>query len=96
MTAAIAVLILLTTAAQAHDSWISRGGLKNQVGERCGGAYDCKELDYTPKPVDGGILLKSGEIVPQAEVMPVSPEGYVVCRRPDGTRRCVFAPSNGS
>lgn len=42
----VLALILLTlfaviNAASAHDSWISRGGLKNSAGEWCCGTGDC-------------------------------------------------------
>ena len=37
----IVFLVLYSTVAFAHDSWISRGGLKNQAGEWCCGAEDC-------------------------------------------------------
>jgi hypothetical protein len=90
------IVLLLGGVAEAHDSWISQHSLKNAAGEWCCGDNDCKELGYTPRAVSGGVQLDTGEVVPQADVMPVSPEGWVVCRRPDGTRRCVFAPPSGS
>lgn len=34
-------LLLSSSAALAHDLWISRGGLKNPAGEWCCGAQDC-------------------------------------------------------
>lgn len=34
-------LLLSSSAALAHDLWISRGGLKNPAGEWCCGAEDC-------------------------------------------------------
>ena len=89
-------LFIAALPASAHDSWVSRGGLKNAGGEWCCGENDCRELDYTPIPVQGGVRLDDGETIPQSEVMPLSPEGWVICRRPDGTRRCVFAPPSGS
>src|SRR4029077_1005318 len=82
--------------AHAHDSWISRGALKNAAGEWCCGTNDCQELNYTPRSISGGVELDTGETIPQSDVMPLSPEGWVICRRPDGTRRCVFAPPSGS
>jgi hypothetical protein len=48
--------------------------------------------NYTPKPIKGGFLLENDEAVREAEIMRVSPETWFVCRRPDGSRRCVFAP----
>jgi hypothetical protein len=89
-------VMALAHVALAHDSWISRGGLRNPAGEWCCGIGDCKELNYSPRAVPAGFLLHNGETIPQAEVMPVSPEGWVICRRPDGSRRCVFSPPSGS
>ena len=92
--------------ALAHDSWISRGGHRNAAGEWCCGAGDCALLDaravgLTSRgyAVDGaGTIEGTGErehyreIVPEAEAMP-SPDGaYWRCKRPDGSRRCFFAP----
>ncbi len=97
----IAAAFLLATPALAHDSWISRGGYKNASGEWCCGDYDChavKPESSTP----AGWMVK-GELVPFDEVIldknkhAVSPPdgGVVVCRRPDGTRRCVFGLKPG-
>lgn len=89
---------------QAHDSWISKGGLRNAAGEWCCGEGDCFEL-----PKGSVIAAERGyaihgtqvvagkdkpytEIVPYPEAQP-SPDGmYWRCKRPDGTRRCFFAP----
>lgn len=92
----IVAIMLWAKPASGHESWISNGSFKNKAGEWCCGTNDCKELGYTPRPVYGGVLLNNGEMVPQSEIMPVSPEGWVVCRRNDGTRRCTFAPPEGS
>jgi hypothetical protein len=99
-------LLLAPWAARAHDSWISKGGHRNAAGEWCCGAGDCAMLD--PKAVtltrsgyqlDGfGTIEGDGkrehyrELVPHAEAMP-SPDGaFWRCHRPDGSRRCFFAP----
>lgn len=34
-------VLAFLSAARAHDSWISRGGLKNGAGEWCCGTGDC-------------------------------------------------------
>jgi hypothetical protein len=87
------VFILLATTLHAHDSWISTGAYRSPVTrEFCCGDYDCKPLNYSPKEIRGGYLLENDEAVKESEVMRVSPEGWIVCRRPDGSRRCVFAP----
>jgi hypothetical protein len=78
--------------ALAHDSWISRGGLRNTAGEWCCGEGDCPALNYTPRVTASGYQLQNGEVVPFNEAQP-SPDGsFVRCHRPDGTRRCFFAP----
>jgi len=82
--------------ALAHDSWISRGGLRNGAGEWCCGDGDCPVLNYTPRATPAGYLLENGEVVPFQEAQP-SPDGsYVRCHRPDGSRRCFFAPRPNS
>ena len=86
-------LLAFATLAQAHDSWISRQGLRNPAGEWCCGENDCfvtpAQIVSLPAP---GYRLPDGEFVPQAEAMP-SPDGqFWRCKRHDGTRRCFFAP----
>lgn len=90
--------------AHGHDSWISTGGYRNAAGEWCCGLGDCFVLP--PRQVtersDGyhlwldqivdGAERRTFEIVPYAESQP-SPDGaFWRCKRPDGTRRCFFAP----
>ena len=99
-------LSLLITPVLAHDSWISKGTHRNAAGEWCCGEGDCAVMD--PKTVgltsqgyviDGwGTIEGTGkreyynETVPETEAMP-SPDGaYWRCHRPDGSRRCFFAP----
>ncbi len=103
-----AVLCLIGTSALAHDSWISRGGLKNPAGEWCCGAGDCAVMDegavgFAPAGyrLHGSGTIGSGagaireaynEVVPANETQS-SPDGaYWRCKRPDGSRRCFFAP----
>lgn len=87
--------ILFSFSAFAHDSWINRGGFKNAAGEWCCGDYDCKSYTQTSSTPQGWIV--DGELVPYDEAMPVSPpDGQLtICRRPDGTRRCVFGLKPG-
>ena len=83
---------LLDSGARAHDNWISRGGLRNIAGEWCCGEGDCPALNYTPRVTASGYQLQNGEVVPFSEAQP-SPDGsFVRCHRPDGSRRCFFAP----
>jgi hypothetical protein len=85
--------LLFTTIATAHDSWISRGGHRNGAGEWCCGEGDCfvvpgQNISFTAQ----GYRLFGTETVPYSEAQP-SPDGaYWRCKRPDGTRRCFFAP----
>jgi hypothetical protein len=84
--------LFLTPGALAHDNWISRGGLRNIAGEWCCGEGDCPALNYTPRVTASGYQLQNGEVVPFSEAQP-SPDGsFVRCHRPDGSRRCFFAP----
>lgn len=92
-----AFVLIAAAPAPAHDSWISRGGHKNAAGEWCCGEGDCFSL--TPGEVQAspvGYKLINGEIIPYSEVQP-SPDGaYWRCKRPDGSRRCFFAPPSNS
>jgi hypothetical protein len=89
----VGVLSSIASQALAHDSWISRGAHRNGAGEWCCGEGDCfvvpgNQVNVTP----AGYRLVNGEIVPFNEAQP-SPDGeYWRCKRPDGSRRCFFAP----
>ena len=89
----VIVSLLPATAAPAHDSWISRGGHKNAAGEWCCGTGDCfvvpgQNVSLTAQ----GYRLFDAETVPYSEAQP-SPDGaFWRCKRPDGSRRCFFAP----
>lgn len=100
------IFCVAAVPAMAHDSWISRGALRNSAGEWCCGAGDCAVMDpdtvgFTSRgyEIDGwGTISGTGErehykeIVPAGEAQP-SPDGaYWRCKRPDGSRRCFFAP----
>lgn len=84
-----------TSNTFAHDSWINRGGFRNTAGEWCCGDYDCKSYTRTSSTATGWMI--EGELVPFDEAMPVAPpDGQLtICRRPDGTRRCVFGLKPG-
>ena len=96
---------LLSIASQtlAHDSWISRGALRNAAGEWCCGEGDCFVVPGNRIMTTGtGYAIlgdqASGGAVPVMEVVPYSeaqpsPDGqFWRCKRPDGSRRCFFAP----
>ncbi len=102
-------LLLTTSLAFAHDSWISSGGHRNAAGEWCCGEGDCfaipaDSVEYglgqlaskDGSPAVWGYKLHGVEFVPESEAMP-SPDGkFWRCQRPDGTRRCFFAPPPGT
>jgi hypothetical protein len=97
--AALAALAMASLALAHGDAdWIMRGQYRNQAGEWCCGEGDCFVVTGV-RPVSlpaPGYRLPTGEFVPQAEAQP-SPDGqYWRCRRPDGSRRCFFAPPVGS
>jgi hypothetical protein len=87
----------------AHDSWISRGGHRNAAGEWCCGTGDCFVVPKERVILTGeGYVIIQGplagmgpvqhEAIPFSEAQP-SPDGeFWRCRRPDGSRRCFFAP----
>ena len=85
----------VVSLAFAHDqaSWIMKGGHKNGAGEWCCGEGDCFAIPSEQVSVgQAGYRLYGMETVPFNEAQP-SPDGvYWRCKRPDGSRRCFFAP----
>ena len=87
----------------AHNSWISRGDHRNAAGEWCCGEGDCFVVPKERVMMTGeGYVIIHGplagigpsmyESVPFSEAQP-SPDGeFWRCKRPDGSRRCFFAP----
>ena len=106
----VLAIALLVAQVSAHDSWISRGGLRNGAGEWCCGTGDCGALDKDAVhfnaagyeihgfvTIEGtGARERVDEVVPAAEAQPSPDGGYWRCKRPDGSRRCFFAPPPGS
>ena len=98
-----ASFLLIAADSTAHDSWISRGGLRNGAGEWCCGEGDCFIVPKDRVVMTGeGYVIVQGplagmgpvqhETVPFSEAQP-SPDGeFWRCKRPDGSRRCFFAP----
>ena len=93
---ALACLLFILAPAAAHESWISKRGLKSSTGEWCCGDYDCKSYPVAKSGLTGWLL--GGELIPYDEALPIAPpDGQVtVCRRPDGSRRCVFGIRPGT
>jgi hypothetical protein len=92
-----AVLVSMVPDALAHESWISRGGLRNAAGEWCCGEGDCFVIPSDQVTMGADSYLIFGvEKIPFTEAQP-SPDGaFWRCKRPDGSRRCFFAPPPGS
>ena len=107
LTLVIAGLTLIVPITSAHDSWISRGGHRNAAGEWCCGTGDCFVVPKERVIMTGeGYVIIQGpvagmgpvqhEAIPFSEAQP-SPDGeFWRCKRPDGTRRCFFAPRGGT
>ena len=98
----VGVFVCVASSTVAHDSWISRGGLRNAAGEWCCGEGDCfvipsKRIAVTAAGYailgdQAGASMPVLEVVPFSEAQP-SPDGqFWRCKRPDGSRRCFFAP----
>jgi len=86
-------VLVIASEVLAHDSWISRNALRNAAGEWCCGEGDCFVIPGSQVAGTAtGYRLSNGELVPYSEAQP-SPDGaYWRCKRPDGSRRCFFAP----
>ncbi len=94
-----ACLLGASTAAIAHDSWIARGEYRNPVtGEWCCGEHDCFPVAGKNIAINetGYEIRHLDETVPYERVLPSEDGKYWRCHRPDGTRRCFFAPRPGS
>lgn len=97
---------ILKTPARAHDTWISRGNLKNLQGEWCCGIGDCGSFDDgAVKPAAGGFQMHGyltiegtnarlfiSEFVPYADAQPSQNGKFVRCHDSKMERRCFFAP----
>ena len=90
------MLLFWPLIARGHGlgDWIRQGGYRNFAGEFCCGEHDCAPIDgvTTVAHPQSGYLLPGGELVPQAEAKASQDGRFWRCRRPDGSRRCFFAP----
>ena len=94
-TLATLSLTSFTSVTYAHESWISRGGFRGPAnGEWCCGASDCAVVPASAVKVggEGFELTPMKETVPYKEALPSVDGQYWRCHRPNGTRRCFFAP----
>jgi hypothetical protein len=87
-------IVAVASPTLAHDSWISRGALRNGAGEWCCGDGDCSVVPSDQvKSSPAGYNLFNAETVPYSEALPSLDGAYWRCKRPDGSRRCFFAPT---
>lgn len=96
-TTALIVCFLFASLSPpaAHESWISRGKFRNTANEWCCGDIDCVVIPAQrvhPNGVGYDLILDRTETVPYSEALPSQDGQYWRCHRPDGTRRCFFAP----
>ncbi|MDX2264443.1 MAG: hypothetical protein NW215_05685 [Hyphomicrobiales bacterium] len=86
--------LMFAAPAFAHDSWISRGGYRSPVsGELCCGHNDCFVIAAENVKINGAGYELPRETVPYAETLPSADGQYWRCEKPDGSRRCFFAPA---
>lgn len=94
----VGLFTLCAPASFAHDHWINAGGFRAPIGnEWCCNERDCFAIPAElVKPNGVGYEIKQpAEIVPYKEVLPSQDGQYWRCQRPDGSRRCFFAPPAG-
>jgi len=90
---AFAALVVVAPDTSAHDSWIFGGGYRNAAGEWCCGEGDCFLIPVEQVRTTGdGYLIFGAEKIPFTEAQPSPDGGFWRCMRPDGSRRCFFAP----
>ena len=103
LVASLFGVIYAIRAAHAHESWINQGAYRNKDGEWCCGDGDCEMLPKKSVIMNGQgyVVLRSPlagagpvlqETIPFAETLPSRDGEFWRCRRPDGVRRCFFAP----
>jgi hypothetical protein len=88
----LGIALLIAPAVLAHDSWISRSEFKSAAGEWCCGEGDCFVVNGVTTSSVGYVIPGNGEVVPFSEAQPNPDGAYWRCKRPDGARRCFFAP----
>ena len=103
MRAALVLALLVGGAgsAHSHDHWINYGGYTDPQHPtvHCCGEADCPVLSEDDvEPTAAGWHIKSlNETVPYGETYTSEDGKFYRCRRPvDNSRRCFFAPGQGS
>ena len=92
-------VVALANIAGAHEFWINDGQYKGPDGIGCCGPNDCFAIEPDDVAVTpSGYVLKTykNERVPFSEGTPSEDKKYWRCQKPDGSRRCFFAPIGGS
>src|SRR3990172_12978841 len=88
---AYCLVLMLPALADPHEpGWLN--AKKNAAGEWCCGEGDCLEVEPVRATENGYLVMVTGETVPYSEVQPSQDGKFWRCKRPDGTRRCFFAP----
>jgi hypothetical protein len=102
--AALVITAVGVVRAHSHDFWINKGKYVGPDNVHCCGPKDCFQIaDEDVRTTPQGFVLKTynNEPVPFHEATPAEPDPdgvtrYWRCQKPDGTRRCFFAPYGGS
>lgn len=85
----------IRSARGAEGDWIPQGQYRSRDGILCCHPFrDCQPV--TPAVTPQGYVLDNGEVVPFGQVYPSEDRKHWLCTKPDGTRRCLFAPVGGS
>lgn len=88
----------------AHEFWINEGRYVGSDNVHCCGPKDCfpiEETDVTTTPEGYVLKTYNNETVPFHLATPAQPDPdgktrFWRCQKPDGARRCFFAPYGGS
>jgi hypothetical protein len=89
----IAFINVASGIGLAHDHWINQGQYRSLDGSLCCGDNDCVLIaDDNVKISPAGYRLSNGEVIPFTEALISEDSHYWRCKRPDGSRRCFFAP----
>jgi hypothetical protein len=98
---ALAGVLVLGGHVLAHDrsgnpNWIADGHFTSPIdGSHCCGIADCVELhpdDVMQTNIRDFWIKSMNELVPEQEVQNSRDGNYWRCKKPDGSRRCFFAP----